>query len=136
MTFGGKKLYRLEFMLINVDFAKGLRLLVHLREFRNQRLACVISVRLVPCFCRHLFKKGMSSSSDIVSLSSSSSGSMESGRGVGRRVEEESTSLVAVVGRIPMETVTEVREDPPKEIVESNWPAKAGYEWLAADVRN
>ncbi|QCD96786.1 hypothetical protein DEO72_LG6g1496 [Vigna unguiculata] len=77
----------------------------------------------------------MSSSSDIVSLSSSSSGSMESGRGVGRRVEEESTSLVAVVGRIPMETVTEVREDPPKEIVESNWPAKAGYEWLAADVR-
>jgi len=57
----------------------------------------------------------MSSSSDTVSLSSSSSGSMESGRGVGRRVEEESTSLVAVVGRISMKIVTEVREDPPQE---------------------
>jgi len=33
----------------------------------------------------------MSSSSDTVSLSSSSSGSVESGRGVGRHVEEEST---------------------------------------------
>jgi len=91
VTLGGKKLYRLEFMLMNVDFAKGLRLLVHLREFRNQRLVCIISVQLVPCFCQHLFKKGMSSSSDTVSLSSSSSGSMESERGVGRRVEEEST---------------------------------------------
>jgi len=35
-----------------------------------------------------------------------------------------------------METVTEVREDPPKEIAESNWPAKADYDWVAADVRN
>ncbi|QCE04081.1 hypothetical protein DEO72_LG8g2114 [Vigna unguiculata] len=35
------------------------------------------------------------------------------------RFEEESTSLVAVVGRIPMETVTEVREDPPEEIAKS-----------------
>jgi len=78
----------------------------------------------------------MFSSSDTVSLSSSSSGSMESGRSVGRRVEEKSTSLVAVVDRISMETVTEVREDPLEEIAESNWPAKAGYEWVAADVRN
>jgi len=77
----------------------------------------------------------MSSSSDTVSLSSSSSESMESGRSVGKRVEEESTSPVAVVGRIPMETVTEVREDPFEEIAESNWPAKAGYEWIAVDVR-
>jgi len=78
----------------------------------------------------------MSSSSDTVSLSSSSSGSVESGKGVGRRVEEESNSPVTVVGRIPMETVTEVREDPPEEIAESNWSAKAGYDWVAADVRN
>jgi len=78
----------------------------------------------------------MSSSSDTVSLSSSNSGSVESGRDVGRRVKEESTSPVAMVGRIPMETVTEVREEPPKEIVESNWPAKAGYDWVAVDVRN
>ena len=78
----------------------------------------------------------MSSSSDSVSLSSSSSESMESGRSIGRHVEEESTSLAAMVGRIPMETVTEVREDPLEEISESNWLAKADYEWVAADVRN
>ena len=35
-----------------------------------------------------------------------------------------------------METVTEVREDPPKEIAESSWPAKNGYEWVTIDVRN
>jgi len=78
----------------------------------------------------------MSSSSDSVSLSSSSSESMESGRSIGRHVEEESTSPTTMVGRIPMETVTEVREDPLEEIAESNWPAKASYEWIAADVRN
>jgi len=78
----------------------------------------------------------MSSSNDTVSLSSSSSGSVQSRGSVGRRLEEESTRPVAVVGRIPMETVTEMREDPPEEIVESNWPAKAGYEWVADDVRN
>jgi len=40
------------------------------------------------------------------------------------------------VGRILMETMTEVREDPLEEIVESNWSAKASYEWVAADVCN
>ena len=78
----------------------------------------------------------MSSSSDSVSLSSSSSESMESGRSVGRQLEGESSSPTAVVGRIPMETVTEVQDDPPKEIAESNWPAKAGYEWIGTDVHN
>jgi len=34
-----------------------------------------------------------------------------------------------------METIVEVREDPPEELVESNWPVKAGYEWVATDVR-
>ena len=81
-------------------------------------------------------EKGMSSSSDSVSLSSSSSESMESGRSVGRQVKEESSSPAAMVGRIPMKTVTEVREDPPEEMAESNLPAKAGYEWIATDVRN
>jgi len=33
-----------------------------------------------------------------------------------------------------MERVVEVREDPPEELAESNWPAKTGYEWVAADV--
>jgi len=78
----------------------------------------------------------MSSSSDSVSLSSSRSESMKSGRSIGRHVEQESTSLAAVVGRILMETVTVVREDLPEEITESNWLAKADYEWIVADVRN
>ena len=78
----------------------------------------------------------MSSSSDSVSLSSSSSESMEFGRSIGRHVEEESTSPAGMMGRIPMETVTEVREDPLEEISESNWPAKGCYGWVAADVRN
>ena len=43
------------------------------------------------------------------------------GGNVGRRFEEESTSPVAVVGRIPMETVIDLREDPLEEIAESNW---------------
>jgi len=78
----------------------------------------------------------MSSSSDSVSLSSSNSESMESGRSIGRHVEEKSTSLTAMVDRIPMETVTEVREDPLEEIAESNWSVKDGYGWVAADVCN
>jgi len=76
------------------------------------------------------------SSSDSVSLSLSSSESMESGGSIGRHVEEESTSSAGMVGRIPMETVIEVREDPLEELAESNWPAKGGYGWVAADVRN
>ncbi|QCE03651.1 hypothetical protein DEO72_LG8g1676 [Vigna unguiculata] len=62
----------------------------------------------------------MSSTSDGVSLSSSSNWSMQSRGSVGRRLEEESASLMAIVGRIPMETVTEVWEDPPEEITESS----------------
>jgi len=80
-------------------------------------------------------RKGMSSS-DSVSLSTSSNESIKSGRSRGRPVEEESTSCGGVVGGIPMETVREVREDPPKELAESNWPAKGSYGWVAADVRN
>jgi len=67
------------------------------------------------------------SSSDSVSLSSSSSESMGFGGSIGRHVEEESTSSAGMVGRIPMETVTAVREDPSEELAESNWPAKGGY---------
>ncbi|QCD93652.1 hypothetical protein DEO72_LG5g1728 [Vigna unguiculata] len=78
----------------------------------------------------------MSSTSDSVLLSSSSSGSMQSRENVGRHLEDGSVSPMAVVGRILMETITEVREDPPDEIAESSWPAKAGYDWVAADVRN
>ncbi|QCE03490.1 hypothetical protein DEO72_LG8g1515 [Vigna unguiculata] len=35
-----------------------------------------------------------------------------------------------------MQTITEVREDPPEEIAESSWPVKTSYEWVAVDVRN
>jgi len=38
------------------------------------------------------------------------------------------------VGMIPMERTVEVREDPLEELAESSWLAKAGYEWVAADV--
>jgi len=76
------------------------------------------------------------SSSDSVSLSTSSSESIKSGRSRGRHVEEESTSSGGMVGGIPMETVREVREDPLEELAESNWSAKGGYGWVAADVRN
>ena len=37
---------------------------------------------------------------------------------------------------MPMEVVREVREDPPEELEESNWPAKGGYAWVASDVRD
>ncbi|QCD87178.1 hypothetical protein DEO72_LG3g1712 [Vigna unguiculata] len=52
------------------------------------------------------------SSSDSMSLSTSSSESIESKRSRGRHVEEESTNYGGIVGGIPMETVREVREDP------------------------
>jgi len=59
-------------------------------------------------------------------LSTSSSGSGRSREDIGRQFDEGSGSPVVRTGRIPMETVIEVREDPPKEIAESSWPAKTG----------
>ena len=76
------------------------------------------------------------SSSDSISLSTSSSESTESERSRGRQLDEEGTSSRGMVGGIPMETVREVREDPPEELAESNWPAKGGYGWAVVDVRN
>jgi len=35
-----------------------------------------------------------------------------------------------------METMREVREDPPEELAESDWPAKGGYRWAATDIHN
>ena len=34
-----------------------------------------------------------------------------------------------------MERVVEVREDPPEELADSSWPAKARYKLVAVDVR-
>jgi len=77
-----------------VDFKTSKGLLVHVQEFPIQRSCVRFLVRLVPNSSRHLSRntrKGMSSS-DSVSLSTSSSESVESGRTRGRRVDEESTS--------------------------------------------
>ena len=84
----------------------------------------------------YLLKKGMSSTSDSMSLSSSSSGSGRSREDGGRQSDDGSGGPMVGMGRIPMETVTEVREDPLEEIAESSWSAKAGYEWVIADVQN
>jgi len=76
------------------------------------------------------------SSSDSISLSTSSSESMGSESSRGRQVDEEGTSSRGMVSGIPMEMVREVREDPPEELAESDLPAKGGYGWAVADVRN
>jgi len=97
------------------------------------------TVRLVPNFSRHLpinTKIGMSSSDSISLSTSSSSESTESERSRGRQFDEEGTSSGGMVSGIPMETVREVREDPPEELAESNWSTKGDYGWAGADVRN
>ncbi|QCE11543.1 hypothetical protein DEO72_LG10g2776 [Vigna unguiculata] len=76
------------------------------------------------------------SSSDSISLSTSSSESMGTERSRDRQVDEEGTSSGGMISGIPMETVKEVREDPLEELAESDWSAKGGYGWVAADVRN
>ncbi|QCE10278.1 hypothetical protein DEO72_LG10g1506 [Vigna unguiculata] len=76
------------------------------------------------------------SSSDSTSLSTSnSSESTESDRSRDERLGREGMSSGVGTSGMPMEVVREVREDPPEELEESNWPAKGGYGWVAADVR-
>ncbi|QCE04132.1 hypothetical protein DEO72_LG8g2165 [Vigna unguiculata] len=60
----------------------------------------------------------MSSTSDSMSLTTSSSGSGRSREGIGKQSDEESGNHVVGVGRISMEMVTKVREDLPEEIAE------------------
>ncbi|QCD86784.1 hypothetical protein DEO72_LG3g1310 [Vigna unguiculata] len=79
-------------------------------------------------------KSGMSSSSSV--STSSSSESTESDRSKDGRLGGEGTSSGVVTSGMPMEVVREVREDPPEELEESTWPAKGGYGWVAADVRD
>ncbi|QCD89899.1 hypothetical protein DEO72_LG4g851 [Vigna unguiculata] len=77
------------------------------------------------------------SSSDSTSLSaSSSSQSTESDRSRDERLRGEGMSAGVGTSGMPMEVVREVREDPPEELEESNWPAKGGYAWVASDVRD
>jgi len=75
----------------------------------------------------------VSSSSDRVSLSDS--GSKRSRDNGSSRDDTRDREEMGSIGRIPMEMVVEVREDPPKELAESNWPVKTGYEWVVADVQ-
>jgi len=74
-------------------------------------------------------------SSDSMSTSSNSE-STESERSRDRRLHDEGTSSGVVTSGMPMEIVREVREDPPEELEESNWPVKGGYGWVAVDVRD
>ncbi|QCE11276.1 hypothetical protein DEO72_LG10g2509 [Vigna unguiculata] len=76
----------------------------------------------------------MSSSGNV--STSSSSESTESDRSKDRQLGREGTSSGVVTSGMPMEVVREVREDPPEEFEESNWPTKGGYGWAAADVRD
>jgi len=95
---------------------------------------CPTSSQFQPTsFRKH--EKGMSSSDSIL-LSTSNSESMGSERSKDRKVDEEVTSSGGMTSGIPMETVREVREDPPEELAESDWPAKGGYGWAATDVHN
>ena len=64
----------------------------------------------------------------------SSSESIESERSKDRRLGDEGTSSVVGTSGMSMEVVREVREDPLEELEESNWLAKGGYGWVAADV--
>ncbi|QCD93924.1 hypothetical protein DEO72_LG5g2001 [Vigna unguiculata] len=76
------------------------------------------------------------SSSDSSSLAaSSSSQSTASDRSRDDRLRGEGISAGGGTSGMPMEVVREVREDPPEELEESNWPAKGGYAWVASDVR-
>jgi len=91
----------------------------------------ISSLYLSSSYC----KKGMSSASDNVTLSSSGSGSEWSGGDGSSRSDGGSGGQTVGMGRIPMETVSEVREDPLEEIAESNWSAKAGYKYVTEDVQ-
>ncbi|QCE14461.1 hypothetical protein DEO72_LG11g1461 [Vigna unguiculata] len=77
----------------------------------------------------------MSSVSGSVSLSRSGSESERSGGDMSSRSGSGSSGQLIGEGRILMETTTETREDPPEELAESSWTAKAGYRWVAKDVR-
>ncbi|QCE13832.1 hypothetical protein DEO72_LG11g830 [Vigna unguiculata] len=77
----------------------------------------------------------MSSVSDSASLSSLDSGSDRSGEDGSSQSMSGDRGQLGGEWRIPMEMTTKIREDPPKELAESNWPVKAGYGWVAEDVR-
>ncbi|QCE03794.1 hypothetical protein DEO72_LG8g1821 [Vigna unguiculata] len=76
----------------------------------------------------------MSSVSDSASLSSPGSGSDQSGEDGSSQSMSGDRGQLGGEGRIPMETITEIREGPPEELAESNWPVKAGYGGARKDI--
>ena len=76
----------------------------------------------------------MSSSDSMSTFSNSESTELE--RSKDRRLGDEGASSMVGTSGMSMEVVREVREDPPEELEESNWPAKGGYGWVAGDVRD
>jgi len=68
----------------------------------------------------------------VAYLRLNSSESTESDRSKDRQLGGEGTSSGVVMSGMPMEVVREVREDPPKDLEESNWAAKGGYGWRKA----
>jgi len=75
----------------------------------------------------------MSSSSDRFSLSDS--GSERSRDSGSSRSDNNDREEVGSVGRIPVERVVEIREDPPEELAESNWLAMCGLSGRCSDGR-
>jgi len=69
----------------------------------------------------------MSSDSDSSSTSGSGSRSGES--------RNEGSGYLFGERGVQIEVIHETRENPPKEVAVNNMPAKAGYEWVATDVR-
>lgn len=134
----GRGFRRLGSWPINTDFKTSEGLLGSFARFLYLEILCAFycptsSQFQLTSFRKH--EKGMSSS-DSISLSTSSSESMGSERSRDRQIDEEGTSSGGMTSRIPMETVREVQEDPLEELDESDWPAKGGYGWAVADVRN
>jgi len=113
--------------------------LVHLRVLKTEILcasSCPTSSQFPPTSFRKKNQTGMSSSDSSPLSTSSSSQSTESDRSIDDRFRGEGVSAGVGTSGVPMEVVREIREDPPEELEESNWPTKGGYAWVASDVRD
>ena len=139
IVLAGRGFRRLGFWTINIGFKTGEGLLGSFARVLNSKILCApycpTSSQIQPTSPRK-HETGMSSSDSISLSTSNSNESTESERSRGRQFDEEGTSSGGMASGIPMETMREVREDPPEELAESNWPAKGGYGWAATDVRN
>ena len=116
----------MRFVFINEDIAGSAPTFFHLQKKIWDQLLRV-RLELSDIFLTSfviLKESGMSSTSDRVSLLSSSSERSEGSES--SRADNSDMEEIENVGRIPMERIIEVREDPPEELAESSWQAKAG----------